>query len=203
MSPKEMCQSGAQEKPGAGLAGLNDAALARLVANGDREAAAEFVRRNEGLIRARHRWRLRRQPERLADTDDLLSTVTRRVDRVVATGRLLATGPGRLFEFVNRVAERASLEIVRRSRRSYRKHLQADAPAGRTSQVELEHSARSLFESAGLSERDQLIVRLRMNGTSHRQIASHVGITEGLARERYRLAVRKLSRKVQFAEGER
>ncbi len=194
MPRTEMCQSSDSKKPDSDLRSLTDEAITALVVMGDRSAAAEFIRRNEGVIRARYRWKIRRQPERIADTDDLLSTVFRRVDRFVAGGRLSASGPGRLFEFINRVADRASGEILRRSVRSHRKHNAAPTQTSRAAPMSDPPMISGLLEQAQIHDRDRLIIRMRLAGLRYRHIAHHLGITDGLARERYRIAVRRLTR---------
>jgi len=172
---------------------LTDEQLVTRVAAGDREAAAEFLRRNRRLIAARYRWKLRQQPSRLADTDDFLSTLARRFDRFVAERTVLASGVGRLLSLVDRIAQRASSELVRRARRVHERESagarsEAVAPPDRVEQFEL----RTLVDGGVLDESAGELVRLRLSGLSHEQVARHLGISAPAARQRWGRALRQL-----------
>src|SRR5688572_28295557 len=66
-----------------------DSQLGR-IRGGDREAAAEFVRLNEALLRRRYRHKLGSALRRIVDSEDLVSTVSRRLDAYVLSGRVRA-----------------------------------------------------------------------------------------------------------------
>lgn len=176
---------------------LTDEQLVARVAAGDRDAAAEFLDRNRRLIAARYRWKLRQQPSRLADTDDFLSTLARRLDRFVAERTVLASGAGRLLSLIDRIAQRASSELVRRARRVHRREA-----AGARAEVVLppervdERELCALVSREALDEGAGELVRLRLNGFSHEQIARHLGITAPAVRQRWGRVLAQLRRAV-------
>lgn len=176
------------------LAALSDDQLVAAVARGDREAAAEFVRRNRNVLASRYRWRLRNQPTRIADTDDFLSTLARRVDRYVAEHRILASGAGRLFALIDKVADRASLELVRRSTRVHAREARGARPDWESvrSDEEDERGFHQLISDACLDDDARDILRYRLAGLTHDQIAGLIGITPKAVQKRFERTISKL-----------
>lgn len=93
---------------GADLAGLLDH-----VRRGDRVASAEFIRRYGPRIRRRVRGKLSPAMRRLFDSQEILATVARRLDRMVASGRLRATSDGEVWSLVFTIADRSLIEKAR------------------------------------------------------------------------------------------
>lgn len=103
------------------MEGMGDLdALVERVRAGDREAFAIFLQRYGERIRARVRLRLSPSVRRLADSQDMLSTVARRLDRFVRDGRIRASGADELFSLVMTTAHNAILEKHRLVRRLQR-----------------------------------------------------------------------------------
>ncbi len=94
--------SGGAEVP----AGPIDGLLERM-RTGDREAAAEFFERYGSRVRRRIRGKLSRSMRRVFDSQDLMSTVSRRLDAFVGSCRLRASNSAQLFSLLNRIADRA------------------------------------------------------------------------------------------------
>ena len=61
----------------------NVESLLRRMRNGDREAAAQFITRYEDRIRRRIRGKLNPSVRRLFDSQDIFSTIGRRLDQYV------------------------------------------------------------------------------------------------------------------------
>lgn len=103
------------------LEGMGDLdALVERVRAGDREAFAIFLQTYGERIRARVRLRLSPSVRRLADSQDMMSTVARRLDRFVRDGRIRASGADELFSLVLTTAHNAILEKHRLVRRLQR-----------------------------------------------------------------------------------
>jgi DNA-directed RNA polymerase specialized sigma24 family protein len=160
---------------------------------GDRRAAAEFLEMNEPLIRRRFRHKLGAALRRLVDSEELLSTLRRRLDAYVAAGRLAAATPQELWALVQRIGEHSvadKLRVLRRLRDAERE----DGPVASALYERLEDSdgnaprfERNVEDILGLitSEVDREIVRLWMCGLEHRVIAHDLGMTTEAVRKRW------------------
>lgn len=102
--------------PGALVDAPVEALLARM-RSGDREAAAAFVTRYGALIRRRVRGKLGAGVRRLFDSQDIMSTVGRRLDRYVRNGRVDARDESQLWNLVYLMAETAVIDKVRAVKR--------------------------------------------------------------------------------------
>ena len=94
--------------------------LLRRMRTGDREAAGKFVMEFGGHIRRRIKGKLSPSMRRIFDSRDILSTVGRRLDRIVESGRVKATSEPQLWALVFRIANNAVIEkgrVIRRLRR--------------------------------------------------------------------------------------
>lgn len=80
------------------------------VRGGDREASAEFINRYGPRIRRRVRGKLSPAMRRLFDSQEILATVARRLDRMVAAGRLQAVSDGQVWSLVFTIADRSLVE---------------------------------------------------------------------------------------------
>ncbi len=88
-------------------------ALLDRVRGGDREASAEFISRYGPRIRRRVRGKLSPAMRRLFDSQEILATVARRLDRMVAAGRLHAVSDGQVWSLVFTIADRSLIEKAR------------------------------------------------------------------------------------------
>ncbi len=87
---------------------------------GDRDAAATFMTRYGSRIRRRIRGKLNPSMRRLFDSLDILSTIGRRLDSYVRSGKLEAVSEAQLWALVVRMADNAVIEKSRIFRRLQR-----------------------------------------------------------------------------------
>ena len=87
--------------------------LLKRMRNGDREAAARFITRYEDRIRRRIRGKLNPSMRRLFDAQDIFSTVGRRLDQYVRTGKLAAQCENQLWALIFRMATNAVIDKSR------------------------------------------------------------------------------------------
>lgn len=87
------------------------------IQDGDRTAAAEFITSNAPLIRRRFRHKLGRAMRRVFDSQELISTVTRRLDRMVRQGMVRASNERQMWSLVLEIAENAVVDKSRALRR--------------------------------------------------------------------------------------
>jgi DNA-directed RNA polymerase specialized sigma24 family protein len=92
--------------------------------NGDREASAQFITGYDNRIRRRIRGKLNPAMRRLFDSQDILSTVGRRLDQYVSAGNLEAESERQLWALVFRMAMNAVID----KSRMYRRLQQAEGP---------------------------------------------------------------------------
>jgi hypothetical protein len=84
---------------------------------GDRDAAAAFVAAYGPLIRRRVRGKLGPAMRRLFDSMEILSTVSRRLDRYVRSGRVRADSETQFWSLVFRMVDAAMADRLRILRR--------------------------------------------------------------------------------------
>ncbi len=165
--------------------------------DGDREAAALFMIQYGGKVRRRIRRRLNRVVRRIYDSQDLLSTVSRRLDLYVQSGRLTAKTEEELWSFLYRVVENAFIDKSRaydRQRRSenpeseiargasaLRDNQGSDLPGG------LEHEGTLIRDCLGnlADPADQEILNLWLRGTPLGVIADLLGVPPARLRKRW------------------
>ena len=85
--------------------------------SGDRVAAAVFITRYGSRIRRRIHGKLSPAMRRIFDSQDILSTLGRRLDQYVRFGRLAAASEDELWALVFRMAENAVIDKARVFRR--------------------------------------------------------------------------------------
>lgn len=83
------------------------------IRKGDRGAAAAFVMRHEQKIRRRYRRQLGPNMRRLFDSQELLSTVLRRLDRYVVNETIRAPSDGAIWHLVFKIADAALVDRIR------------------------------------------------------------------------------------------
>jgi DNA-directed RNA polymerase specialized sigma24 family protein len=193
-------------------AGIEDAASARhlrltalldRMQQGDRRAAALFIVENGDLIRRRFRRRISNSVRRLFDSQDLVSTLARRLDRLVHRRTLRAESVG---EFWSLVMAMGRFSLSERERNA-RKRGDFGAPRGchdRPADLEpcagvedggnyamLDRCLKRLNDDG-----DATVLLLRLGGLSHTHIAEHMGVSVEAARKRWE-RVRKSLRGVE------
>lgn len=85
--------------------------------DGDRDAAAELVRRHGALIRRRIRRSLPPRVRRMFDSQDILSTLYRRIDRLASEQMIRAQTPDEALGLLVRIAQNAVIDKARTVRR--------------------------------------------------------------------------------------
>jgi DNA-directed RNA polymerase specialized sigma24 family protein len=177
-----------------------EALLVRMRA-GDRSAAARFMELYGVLIRLRVRDKLSVGLRRVMDSEDVLSTVARRLDGMVLEGRLRAQTAPELWSLVQTVAFNAVSESHRESRAE--PELDAD---GRVEEHEavleaVEAPTSPEAESSGLlveamdrlgDEADQRVLSMWLRGSNHTHIARSMGLEPSTVRMRWSRLVRVL-----------
>ncbi len=157
---------------------------------GDRDAAAEFMLVYGPRIRRRFRSLISRAMHRIFDTEDLLSTVARRLDEIVLRRRLQARSVEELWSLIARIstnsASRRALECPRETRLPGRHAIPAepvDAPAALAAREQADLVADACAQRVG--PRDHDLVRWRLERRPFGQIASLMGIETPTARKRW------------------
>lgn len=125
---------------------------------------------------------------KLTDTEDILSTVQRRVDRIIYEGRLRAASDEQFYALVHSVVERAILEKIRMGRRA-RVREQAAGAVRLSSLVERRRrEAISQTERIGRAVTDPVdreVILLRGRGLSFELIAEMMGMQPAAVRKRW------------------
>lgn len=161
---------------------------------GDREAAAEFMQRFGPAVRRRVRVKLGMSMRRVFDSEDVLSTVTRRLDEVVRRGRLRTETEAGLQALVLRILDFALREKVRAHQRGRRgqgsdhplTHGEDEVP-DRSRQPYptcFETDSDTLMRSLD-DDLDQEILLLRMHGNQLANIARSLGLEGPFVRKRW------------------
>jgi DNA-directed RNA polymerase specialized sigma24 family protein len=170
------------------------AELLERMRKGEREAAAQFVTENAELIRRRFRGRLGQPIRRLFDSQDLLSTIARRLDEIVMRRAVQASSESALWSLVNALGTYAVAEHADRAlrHRSFRDPAKSSTPplaapstpgAGVEDERDvpvIQHCLEVLASGA-----DRRILLLRSVGRSHAEIAEGLGLTTAAVRKRW------------------
>ncbi|MEC9374052.1 MAG: sigma-70 family RNA polymerase sigma factor [Planctomycetota bacterium] len=169
--------------------------LARM-RSGDRDAAAVFVTTYGPMIRRRIRSMVGPQMRRLFDSEDILSTLGRRLDRLVDEGRMNVESEGKLWSFVLRIAEHASIDkarLVQRLRnvegeeafiaRAILTSTGSDSASDSRSEVD-ESAVADAFEALE-DPRDRQILSLWLAGSRHDQTAKALDMSHAAVRKRW------------------
>jgi hypothetical protein len=161
---------------------------------GDRNASAEFITGYGPLIRRRVRGKLGPTMRRLFDSQEILSTVSRRLDRYVRSGRVRAATETQLWTLVFKRVDAALVDKTRIARR-LRSVEGDDSEFARALLNRIERaSQRGPDEIDGLvdgalrslsSVTDRQILSLWLMGNSPRVIADCVSISYDALRQRW------------------
>jgi hypothetical protein len=170
-----------------------DALLPRM-RGGDREAAAVFMTRYASRIRRRVRGKLSPAMRRIYDSQDILSTVSRRLDVYVRKGKLEALSEDQLWSLILRMANNAVVDKARLFRRLQQvegsdgplarqleaRLKQADQHRDHGAEIEVERAVR-LFDDP--IDRD--ILTSWLVGTPHSATADAIGMSAAAVRKRW------------------
>jgi hypothetical protein len=162
--------------------------------HGDRTAAALFVTRYGGRLRRRIRGKLSPSMRRIFDSQEILSTVGRRLDLYVRSGRLEADSVDRLWALLLRMTEHAVIDkgrVFRRLRRIededspfahqlVQRLRDADEKRSDGSELEIEQAIGLFDESV-----DRQILSMWLVGSPLSEIAPLVEMSPYAARRRW------------------
>lgn len=169
--------------------------LLSCVRAGDREAAAELMQRYGPILRRRFRHKLGRSLRRLFDSQELSSTVARRFDQFVRSGKVRAETPGQLVALLEQIANNALARKIRVMEHLRRVESAEDSPLASALLDRLRTADESGPEEAELaidrllrsleSPEEREMLSLWLGGASHGVIAAHLDITPAAARKRW------------------
>lgn len=172
---------------------------------GDREAAAEFITTYASRVRRRIRGKLGAGMRRLFDSQEILSTIGRRLDLYVRDRRLRADGEGQLWSFIFTMANNALIQKARvfnrlqsvegsdgRFAQELLSRLQDVEAQSQSVELELEAVLQSLSESS-----DREILSMWLLGQSHHQIAEELGLGSACIRKRWQRIREQLRRRIE------
>ena len=156
-----------------------------------REQLAARLFELEPLIRNRIRRKLNASTRRIFDSQDLMSTLLRRVDKLAAEGRLRASSECELISLLLRVADNALIDqgrVITKLRR-------VDGPDGvwakemlrRIESGSKENSAHVIAQAfdALEDESDRFLLTLWLRGLPHAVSAQALGISPEATRQRW------------------
>lgn len=175
---------------------------------GDRDAAARFVLRYGDRLRRRVRAKLSRPMQRLFDSQDILSTVARRLDGFVRDGRMRAEDEPQLWSLLHTISDNALIDKARVFRR-----LQAaegdDGPLARQWIERLREAEQHEADGAVLEiDRilatiadpiDRQILCLWLKDLPHAAIGEEVGLAATAVRKRWQVIRERLRERFESA----
>lgn len=161
---------------------------------GDRDAAAALITRFGPLIRARYRHKLGRVMRRLFDSQELLSTIGRRLDQYVCSGRIRASTEDELWALLRAIADHSLADKVKIVRRLSAVEGE-DAPFAREFSARLTAAQQVRPDGAeDLIDRclrrlgagvDREILAMWLMGSAPTSIAQELAMTPGAVRVRW------------------
>jgi DNA-directed RNA polymerase specialized sigma24 family protein len=155
--------------------------------SGDREAAAEFLMRYGSRVRRRIRGKLAPTLRRVFDSMDILSTLGRRLDLYVMSGRVQASNEAQLWSLLFKMADhalvdkarmiRTSQEIERENSVMASKHATDDKDA----KFGIDHCLGLLSDPV-----DRTVLSLWLVGDSHVEIGRQLKLGADAVRKRFK-----------------
>lgn len=161
---------------------------------GDRDAAAEFITSYASRVRRRIRGKLGSDMRRLFDSQEILSTIGRRLDLYVRDCRLEATEEGQLWAFIFTMANNALIQKARVFQRlktvegsdgRFAQELLArleevEREQSSSAELEIDKALQSLDDSV-----DREILSMWLHGRHQNQIAEEIGVSHACIRKRW------------------
>lgn len=170
---------------------------------GDREAAAAFLTEHELLLRRRYRQKLGRALRRLVDSQEIVSTIARRLDRAVSRGGVKAENQSQFWSLIFRIGDNALADKARTLAQLRRAEEQETSRASHTA----DHgpAAPALygrFRIEELAQRlpsdvDRRILARLAEGAALQDIATEVGMSPAAVRKRWERA-RQILREIEL-----
>ncbi len=174
------------------------ARLLKRMRSGDRAAAATFVTKYESRIRRRVRGKLGSEMRSIFDSQDILSTLGRRLDEIVRSGRLKASCEAELWSLAFHTAELAVQEKARALRRTRsRERVAAETARGESiprhdSRTESDAPALEIALQHLEDATDRQILLLWTAGQRPKAIAAAVRLSPDAVRKRWQRITRHL-----------
>lgn len=162
-------------------------------ARAQRQAIAAWVLDNQDQIRAIARRKLTRSTRSVFDSEDILSSVLRRLDGMAQRGRLQPRNEDELWALVAAIARNTALSKTQLIER-VRARVSEDGPYAQEVLRRLNACADD-DEATLLVHRmmhtlkqgpDRQILAMMLRGASHRAIAAFLGTTEAASRQRWK-----------------
>lgn len=162
---------------------------------GDRDAAAAFIHENQPMLLRRIDRHMPARCRRLYDADDILSTLSRRLDSLVGRGHLRAHSPAEFWGLVHLIIDRVLIDASRRAERTQR--IDSEASVARSEEAAVFPGARGachreeprvdvdkLITSLG-RESDRELLRLWLRDIPLHVAADHFQVTPACLRQRW------------------
>lgn len=183
-----------QASTSAGIPALAIDDLLLRMSAGDRDAAAEFLMRYGSRIRRRIRGKLGPAIRRLFDSLEILSTLGRRLDLYVMSGRVQVTNEAQLWTLLFKMADNALVDKARVFRRlqhvegedgEFAQQLgvrlrQAESERDSGAEIEIDTCLRALSDPV-----DRRVLSLWLSGEPHTSIAQFVELAPTAVRKRW------------------
>ena len=186
--------SDATRQRGAALEREGILQLLERMRDGDRTAAAVFITRYNSRIRRRIRGKLSSAMRRIFDSQDILSTLGRRLDHFVRCGRIEAVSVDQLWALIFRMANNAIVDKAR----VFRRLQEVESGDGRFAQslsIRLRQAERQQESGVEIEignvlnifkdGTDKEILFLWLHGSNHRTIAEYVELKPAAVRKRW------------------
>lgn len=165
--------------------------------SGDRAAALEVLERYSGLLRRHYCRQMGARMRRLFDTQDVLSTVLRRLDQRIRNGRIGATEEPELIALLHRIASGAIADRARKTTMderlrtgAVRRAASMEAPPSGGAAGD-ERTWKDVLDSIP-DERDRELLVLRAMGAHYAGIGAVQDADPALLRKRMERMVRRL-----------
>jgi DNA-directed RNA polymerase specialized sigma24 family protein len=173
-----------------------------------RESVAEFVRTNQHLIRSLAREKLTKVTRSVEDSEDVLSSVFRRMDAMVHQGRVRPRSESELWALVRQMTQNTACTKTRLEER----HIEMVGEDGEYAEMVLRRmkACDSDEEAALIIHRlamkiqdsvDRQLFFLRSRGVTHRAAAQLLGISADAARKRWERTRESLRAKMDEDDG--
>ena len=165
-------------------------ALVERIAMGDQDAAAEFVRSHEALIRRRMRHKLGSALRRTVDSEDLVSTLSRRLHVYMSSTRVEARSREQLVSLLMVIAHRSlndKLRALRRAEHEAGPNARFRSLFQEQNRRTSEHPGPGIDEALAAleSDIDREITRMWLGGMDQAEIAVALGISHSAVRKRW------------------
>lgn len=179
---------------GDGDGGTNAQELVRRMRQGDRHAAATFFDRYRSRIRRRIRGKLAPTMRRLFDSQEIMSTVGRRLDLYVRDGKLQAVSEEQLWALVFKMADHALIDKARLFRRleategedgQFAREMLIRLQQDRHTPTDGVEEALEKALAALTDQTDRQILTLWLSGVQQKVIAEYVGLAPTAVRKRW------------------